>query len=89
MHAILSLFRVEPQKERIGWRRRHRSAQATCPAGKTSQPTSLGIRGQARDGTTQFYRVITAYLMLIRLWVTLVVRFVLPDEDTVQGWKMR
>lgn len=51
--------------------------------GKQSQPTGLWVRGQARHGTTRFYRVITAYVMLNHLRVTLLVRFVLPDEDTV------
>ena len=55
--------------------------------GKQSQATGLWVRGQARDGTTRFYRVITAYVMLNHLRVTLVVRFVLPDEDTVQVLK--
>ena len=55
--------------------------------GKQSQATGLWVRGQARDGTTRFYRVITAYVMLNHLRVTLVVRFVLPDEDTVDVLK--
>jgi len=55
--------------------------------GKQSQATGLWVRGQARDGTTRFYRVITAYVMLNHLRVTLVVRFVLPDEDTVEVLK--
>jgi putative transposase len=55
--------------------------------GKQSQATGLWVRGRARDGTTRFYRVITAYVMLNHLRVTLVVRFVLPDEDTVDVLK--
>jgi putative transposase len=55
--------------------------------GKQSQATGLWVRGHARDGTTRFYRVITAYVMLNYLRVTLVVRFVLPDEDTVEVLK--
>ena len=51
--------------------------------GKQPQATGLWVRGQARDGTTRFYRVISAYMMLNHLRVTLLVRFVLPDEDTV------
>jgi len=51
--------------------------------GKQPQVTGLWVRGRARDGTTRFYRVITAYVMLNHLRVTLVVRFVLPEEDTV------
>ena len=41
------------------------------------------MRRQAKDGTTRFYRVATAYVMVKRLRVTLAVRFVLPDDDTV------
>lgn len=52
--------------------------------GKQPQAVALWVRGQARDGTTRFYRVMTAYVMLNYLRVTLVVRFVLPDEETVQ-----
>jgi putative transposase len=55
--------------------------------GKQAQATALWVRGQARDGTTRFYRVLTAYVMLNHLRVTLVVRFVLPDEDTVEVLK--
>ena len=51
--------------------------------GQQSQTTGLWVRGQARDGTTRFYRVISAYVMLNHLRVILVVRFVLPGEDTV------
>jgi len=51
--------------------------------GKTLQAEGLWVRGQARDGTTRFYRIATAYVMLKHLRVTLALRFVLPDEDTV------
>jgi putative transposase len=51
--------------------------------GKTGQAEGLWVRGHARDGTTHFYRVATAYVMLKNLRVTLAVRFVLPDEATV------
>lgn len=51
--------------------------------GKTPQAEGLWVRGQARDGTTRFYRIATAYVMLKHLRVTLALRFVLPDEDTV------
>jgi putative transposase len=51
--------------------------------GKVAQTEGLWVRGQAKDGTTRFYRVATAYVMAKYLRVTLAVRFVLPDEDTV------
>ena len=51
--------------------------------GKTPQATGLWVRGRARDGTTRFYRVATAYVMLNNLRVTLAIRFVLPEDETV------
>lgn len=51
--------------------------------GKTAQADGLWVRGQARDGTTRFYRIATAYVMLNPLRVTLALRFVLPEADTV------
>jgi len=55
----------------------------TGPTMQTVAGEGPVVRGQARDGTTRFLRVITAYVMVNYLRVTLVVRFVLPDEDTV------
>lgn len=51
--------------------------------GKTSQEQGLWVRSKAKDGTTRFYRVATAYVILKGLRVTLAIRFVLPDSDTV------
>lgn len=51
--------------------------------GKAFQAEGLGVRDQAKEGTTRFYRVATAYAMKRHLRVTLAVRFVLPEEDTV------
>lgn len=51
--------------------------------GKATQTDGLWVRGQAKDGTTRFYRVATAYVMVKHLRVTVAVRFVLPDETTV------
>lgn len=52
--------------------------------GKTSQEQGLWIRAQAQDGTTHFYRIATAYVMLHGLRVTLALHFVLPGEETVE-----
>ena len=52
--------------------------------GKTSQEEGLWIRAQAKDGTTHFYRIATAYVMLHGLRVTLAIHFVLPGEETVE-----
>jgi hypothetical protein len=51
--------------------------------GKGAQEQELWVRGKAKDGTTRFYRVATAYLVLNGVRVTLALRFVLPDDDTV------
>jgi Transposase DDE domain len=51
--------------------------------GKLSQAEGLWVRGEAKDGTTHFYRVATAYLMRNHVRLTLAVRFVLPADDTV------
>jgi putative transposase len=51
--------------------------------GKGEQGQELWVRGKAKDGTTRFYRVATAYLVLNGLRVTLALRFVLPGDDTV------
>ena len=55
--------------------------------GKTSQEKGLWIRARAKDGTTRFYRIATAYVMWQDLRVTLVVHFVLPGEETLQVLK--
>jgi hypothetical protein len=51
--------------------------------GKRPQSAGLWVRGQARDGTTRFYRLLTAYVIRQGLRVTLAVRFVLPEQDLV------
>jgi putative transposase len=51
--------------------------------GKGAQEQELWVRGRAKDGTTRFYRVATAYVVCQGLRVTLAVHFVLPDDDTV------
>ena len=52
--------------------------------GKGEQAHELWVRGKAKDGTTRFYRVATAYLILNGLRVTLAVHFVLPEDETVR-----
>jgi len=51
--------------------------------GKQPQAKGLWVRGKARDGTTRFYRIATAYVMLNGLRVTLALRFVLPEREVV------
>jgi hypothetical protein len=52
--------------------------------GKTAQTKGLWIRAEAKAGTTRFYRVATAYVIWRDMRVTLAIRFVLPEEDTVR-----
>ena len=51
--------------------------------GKGEQKQELWVRGKAKDGTTRFYRVATAYLVLNGRRVTLALHFVMPAEETV------
>jgi hypothetical protein len=51
--------------------------------GKVPQAEGLWVRGQAKDGTTRFYRVATAYVVLNGLRVTVALHFVLPEDDPV------
>jgi hypothetical protein len=51
--------------------------------GKVEQSEGLWIRAEAKDGTTRFYRVATAYVIWRDMRVTLAIRFVLPEDDTV------
>jgi putative transposase len=50
--------------------------------GKASQEEGLWVRGKAKNGTTRFYRVITAYVILSGLRVTLAIDFFLPGNET-------
>lgn len=52
--------------------------------GKQDQQKALYVRGEAKDGTTRFYRVATAYAMVHGQRVTLAIRFVLPDDQPVE-----
>jgi hypothetical protein len=51
--------------------------------GKVPQAEGLWVRSQAKDGTTRFYRIATAYLRLKGLRLTVALRFVLPTDTTV------
>lgn len=51
--------------------------------GKEEQDEALWVRGRAKNGTTRFYRIATAYIMVNNLRFTLAVCFVLPDRSTV------
>jgi hypothetical protein len=51
--------------------------------GKLSQEEGLWVRSKARRGTTRFYRIATAYVMLNGLRATLALHFYLPDDKPV------
>ena len=51
--------------------------------GKSPQEEGLWVRGQAKDGTTRFYRLATAYIIVKNLRFTLGIRFVLPGTSKV------
>lgn len=52
--------------------------------GKREQAEGLWVRGEAKAGTTRFYRVATAYAIVRGQRLTLALRFVLPQEETVE-----
>lgn len=52
--------------------------------GKAEQAQALWVRGKAKDGTTRFYRVASAYAIVRGQRVTLAIRFVLPEDETVE-----
>jgi len=51
--------------------------------GKTSQEEGLWVRSRAKDGTTRFYRIATAYVIHHGLRVTLALHFFLPTDSIV------
>jgi len=51
--------------------------------GKQPQATGCWVRGRAKDGTTRFYRIATAYVMYRGLRLTIAIHFVLPKEETL------
>jgi len=51
--------------------------------GKTVQEEGLWVRGRAKNGTTRFYRIATAYVVIKGLRFTLAIRFVLPEDKPV------
>lgn len=51
--------------------------------GKSPALLALARRGEAKSGTTHFFRIATVYVMLDGLRLTLAVWFVRPDEELV------
>lgn len=55
--------------------------------GQVSQDEGLWVRGQAKAGTTRFYRIATAYVLVKGLRFTLAICFVLPGQSTIDVLK--
>jgi len=53
--------------------------------GQQLQEEGLWVRGKAREGTTRFYRIATAYVMRDGLRVTLALHFYLPGDKPVSA----
>src|SRR5215213_1295669 len=49
--------------------------------GRLPQAQGLWVRGQAKAGTTRFYRVATASVLMAGMRLTLAIHFVLPGES--------
>lgn len=50
--------------------------------GKTEKVREKTRRSKAKQGTTRFFRIITAYVIYRQMRLTLAVAFVLPEDDT-------
>ena len=56
--------------------------------GKATQEEAKWVRGRAKDGTTRFFRIATAYVIRKGMRLTLALHFVLPEDDTVTVLKI-
>ena len=55
--------------------------------GTLAQDTGLWVRGEAKAGTTRFYRIATAYVTLASMRVTLALHFVRPEDTPLSVLK--
>lgn len=55
--------------------------------GKQADTRKLTCSGQAKKGTTHFVRIATAYVIWRQVRLTLAVRYVLPEEDSLETLK--
>lgn len=55
--------------------------------GKQEDTRKLSCSGQAKKGTTHFVRIATAYIIWRQVRLTLAVRYVLPEEDSLETLK--
>src|SRR3954452_13251357 len=51
--------------------------------GQTGELRSYASRGQAKEGTTHFYRIASLYVMWRQVRVTLALTYVLPEDSTL------
>jgi len=56
--------------------------------GKHKDTRKLTCSGQAKKGTTHFVRIATAYIIWRQVRLTLAVRYVLPEEDSLETLKI-
>jgi putative transposase len=52
--------------------------------GKTPELKAYTVRSRARQGTTHFFRIASAYVIYRQMRLTLAVTFVLPEDETVE-----
>jgi len=52
--------------------------------GKQAETRKVTCAGQAKKGTTHFVRIATAYIIWRQVRLTLAVRYVLPEEETLE-----
>ena len=51
--------------------------------GKTPELRTYACRGEAKEGTTYFYRVASLYVMWRQVRVTLAMTYVLPEDSSL------
>jgi len=52
--------------------------------GKQAETRKVTCAGRAKPGTTHFVRIATAYLIWRQVRLTLAVRYVLPEDETLE-----
>lgn len=55
--------------------------------GKTPELLAVTCKGQAKKGTTHFIRIASAYVIWRQVRLTLALKYVLPDDDTLEVLK--
>lgn len=55
--------------------------------GKTPELLAVSCKGQAKKGTTHFIRIASAYVIWKQVRLTLAVKYVLPEDDTLEVLK--